>query len=180
MSEAVKVMVRCRPMNSKELDRGCSSVVDVDVQNKQINLGRTDNKSESPKSFSYDYVFGSDCAQSLIYEQSAFALVDSVLDGYNGTIFAYGQTGCGKTHTMMGSSDSEGRGIIPRTFSQIVTLTRADTNKTHLIRCSFIEIYNEEVHDLLGKDVKAKMELKESPEKGIFVKDLLMLEVDTI
>lgn len=56
-----------------------------------------------PKSFAYDYVFGPDSLQSLIYEQSAFSLVDNVLDGYNGTIFAYGQTGCGKTHTMMGT-----------------------------------------------------------------------------
>jgi hypothetical protein len=89
--------------------------------------------------------------------------VDNVLDGYNGTIFAYGQTGCGKTHTMMGNNTEEGKGIIPRTFSQIMTITKSDSTKTHLIRCSFIEIYNEEIHDLLGKDIKAKMELKESP-----------------
>lgn len=72
------------------------------------------------------------------------------------------------------------KGIIPRTFSQIITVTKNDISKTHLIRCSFIEIYNEEIHDLLGKDVKARMELKESPEKGIFVKDLNQIEVDTI
>ena len=113
---------------------------------------------EPPKSFSYDFVFATDSAQSLLYEQSAFSLVDNVLDGYNGTIFAYGQTGCGKTHTMMGNpSSEEGKGIIPRTFSQIITITKNDTAKTHLIRCSFIEIYNEEIHDLLGKDIKAKM-----------------------
>ena len=82
------------------------------------------------------------------------------MDGYNGTIFAYGQTGCGKTHTMMGTNTEEGKGIIPRTFSQIMTLTKSDNSKTHLIRCSFIEIYNEEIHDLLGKDIKARMELK--------------------
>lgn len=81
---------------------------------------------------------------------------------------------------MMGSNESEeSKGIIPRTFSQIVTITKNDA-KTHLIRCSFIEIYNEEIHDLLSKDVKAKMELKESPEKGVFVKDLLQIEVDSI
>ena len=121
-------------------------------------------------------MFGADCAQSLIYEQSAFSLVDNVLDGYNGTIFAYGQTGCGKTHTMMGTNESEeSKGIIPRTFSQIITITKNDTAKTHLIRCSFIEIYNEEIHDLLSRDAKAKMDLKESPEKGLFVKDLLQL-----
>ena len=89
--------------------------------------------------------------------------MESVLDGYNGTIFAYGQTGCGKTHTMMGGNDEESKGIIPRTFSQIITVTKNDTSKTHLIRCSFIEIYNEEIHDLLGKDVKERMDLKESP-----------------
>ena len=59
--------------------------------------------------------------------------MDSVIDGYNGTIFAYGQTGCGKTHTMMGSSSEEGKGIIPRTFSQIITITKSDASKTHLI-----------------------------------------------
>lgn len=80
-----------------------------------------------------------------------------MLDGYNGTIFAYGQTGCGKTHTMMGTATEEGKGIIPRTFNQIMTITKNDTSKTHLIRCSFIEIYNEEIHDLLGKDIKARM-----------------------
>ena len=105
-------------------------------------------------------MFATDSPQNLLYEQSAFSLVDSVLDGYNGTIFAYGQTGCGKTHTMMGTNTEEGKGIIPRTFSQIMTLTKSDNEKTHLIRCSFIEIYNEEIHDLLGKDIKARMELK--------------------
>ncbi len=60
-----------------------------------------------------------------------------------------------------------------------MTITKNDA-KTHLIRCSFIEIYNEEIHDLLSKDVKARMELKESPEKGVFVKDLLQIEVDSI
>lgn len=102
MSESVRVMVRVRPMNAKEKERGCISVVEADSKTNQINLMREDSK-EQPKSFSFDYVFAPDCAQSLIYEQSAFSLVDNVLDGYNGTIFAYGQTGCGKTHTMMGS-----------------------------------------------------------------------------
>ena len=77
--------------------------MDVDSKNKQIYLKKEDNK-EQPKTFSFDNVFAPDSAQSMIYEQSAFTLVEYVLDGYNGTIFAYGQTGCGKTHTMMGSN----------------------------------------------------------------------------
>lgn len=76
---------------------------------------------------------------------------------------------------MMGSNDSdEARGIIPRTFNQIITFTGSETEKKHLVQCSFIEIYNQEIHDLLGKNTKAKMELKESPNKGVYVKDLTM------
>lgn len=123
---------------------GCKSVVGVDSKNNQINLFKPDSSetNEIPKSFSYDFVFAPDSLQSLIYEQSAFSLVDNVLDGYNGTIFAYGQTGCGKTHTMIGTTSEEGKGIIPRTFGQIMTMTKNDSSKMHLIRCSFIEIYN--------------------------------------
>ena len=85
---------------------GCNSVVECDAKNKQINLFKEETK-EQPKSFSFDSVFATTDAQSLIYEQSAFSLVENVLDGYNGTIFAYGQTGCGKTFTMMGIPDNE-------------------------------------------------------------------------
>ena len=90
---------------SSSITLGCFNVVEVDFKNNQINLVRNDN-NEPPKSFSYDKVFGAESPQALIYQQSAFSLVDSVLDGYNGTIFAYGQTGCGKTHTMMGVPDN--------------------------------------------------------------------------
>ena len=75
----------------------------VDSKNHQINLFKPESK-EQPKCFSYDFVFAPDSLQTLIYEQSAFSLVDSVLDGYNGTIFAYGQTGSGKTFTMTGGT----------------------------------------------------------------------------
>lgn len=94
-------------------------------------------------------------------------------EGYNGTIFAYGQTGCGKSFTMTGDPNSdEYKGIIPRSFSHIMSII--DNNKTgaqYLVRCSYLEIYNEEIHDLLGDDAKAKMEIKESPDKGVFIKD---------
>lgn len=90
-----------------------------------------------------------------MYEDAAFGLVESVLEGYNGTIFAYGQTGCGKTHSMMGSHDSdEMRGIIPRAFRHIFGfIDGADQNENDrkfLLRCSYLEIYNEQILDLLG------------------------------
>lgn len=105
----------------------CESVVHIDAKVNQVNLFKPGAK-EVPKPYTFDHVFGSDSLQSYIYEQTAFSLVDSVIEGYNGTIFAYGQTGCGKTHTMMGSSESEeSRGIIPRTFSQIINFTNSES-----------------------------------------------------
>lgn len=81
--------------------------------------------------------------------------------------------GCGKTHTMMGIINSEeDQGIIPRTFSHTFLRISQTSEKIFLVSCSFIEIYNEEIRDLLGRDPKAKYELKELPDKGVFVKDL--------
>ena len=97
------------------------------------------------------------------------------MQGYNGTIFAYGQTGCGKTHTMIGvKGDKDQRGIIPNAFDHIFGYFDDQNNdkKRFLIRCSYLEIYNESVRDLLAKDVEQKLDLKENADKGVFVKDL--------
>jgi hypothetical protein len=87
-------------------------------------------------------------------------LVENVIEGYNGTIFAYGQTGCGKTHTMMGPAsslevggDENQRGIIPRAIRHIFgSIDAAETGKKFLVRCSYLEIYNEQILDLLSKN----------------------------
>ena len=171
-SECVKVMVRCRPMNTKEKERGCLKVVNVDSKLNQIDLQKP-GETDAAKVFAYDFTFGPEHSQEAIYEESAFPLVESVVEGYNGTIFAYGQTGCGKTHTMLGlPANPKEKGIIPRTFSHIMNIVNSSIKKQFLVRCSYMEIYNEEIHDLLGKDCKFRMELKESPERGVFIKDL--------
>ena len=82
--------------------------------------------------------------------------MESVIEGYNGTIFAYGQTGCGKSHTMMGYKDSpEERGIIPNAFEHIFGFIDQSNNNgmKFLVRCSYLEIYNEDIRDLLGRNV---------------------------
>ena len=179
-SECVKVMVRVRPMNQREREKRCTNVVDVDQS--AMSIGLTDpNDKDTQKVFSYDSVFPMDCHQQSVYESAAFTLVESVLEGYNGTIFAYGQTGCGKTHTMMGEpSDDKLKGIIPRAFAHIFGKIESTANKNYLIRCSYIEIYNEEIHDLIGPDVKAKLELKENPDSGVYIKGLTMHIVKSI
>ncbi|ELU08954.1 hypothetical protein CAPTEDRAFT_178367 [Capitella teleta] len=97
-----------------------------------------------------------------------------VLEGYNGTIFAYGQTGTGKTFTMEGlRSLPELRGIIPNSFAHIFgAIAKAEGDVRFLVRVSYLEIYNEEVRDLLGKDQNMRHEVKERPDVGVYVKDL--------
>jgi len=172
MSEAIKVVVRVRPMNSKEATASCQSIVHIPEGENQISICRPGD-ADGAKSFAFDSVFGEDSQQALVYERTAFRLVESVLEGYNGTIFAYGQTGCGKTHSMVGKLDDQQlHGLIPRSFTHVLKVAGETTTKEFLLRCSFIEIYNEEIHDLLGTDTKAKLDIKESTEKGLFIKDL--------
>ena len=116
----------------------------VDKDTNQIILNSPENEADV-RQFTYDSVYGMDSTQKAIYDETAFPLVESVLNGYNGTIFAYGQTGCGKTHTMMGLPDDENKGIIPKAFDHVYGAIDDDANssKKFLVRASFIEIYME-------------------------------------
>jgi len=180
--EAVKVVVRCRPMNSKEQADGRKSVIDCNVPLSQITISNPDAGalSADPKSFTFDAVYDEDSAQKAVYAETAYPLVESVLSGYNGTIFAYGQTGCGKTHTMQGRADPpELRGVIPNSFDHIFDHIKLATGTEFLVRCSYLEIYNEEIRDLLAADHTQKLELHEDPDRGVFVKDLTQVVVDS-
>ncbi|NWV74093.1 KIF17 protein, partial [Dasyornis broadbenti] len=94
-----------------------------------------------------------------IYTEIAYPLVEGVTEGYNGTIFAYGQTGSGKSFTMQGVVDpSSHKGIIPRAFEHIFESIQRAENAKFPLRASYLEIYNEDVQDLLGADTKQKLE----------------------
>ncbi len=179
-TETVKVMVRVRPMNGKEKKQKCKNVLNTDKKEKTICF-KDDNQTNT-KVYSYDNVFIPSDTQKEVYENSAFKIVENLLEGYNGTIFAYGQTGCGKTFSMLGDiNDEKNKGIIPRACSHILTRIAADKSnfQTFVINCSFIELYNEKVYDLMDKE-KIKKDLKESPKKGVFVKDLRFISVASI
>lgn len=93
-----------------------------------------------------------------------------VLEGYNSTIFAYGQTGCGKSFSMQGVADpTSQRGIIPRAFEHIFEAISVESGVKYLVWASYLEIYNEEIRDLLGADIKKRLDLKECPERGVYV-----------
>ncbi|XP_032038724.1 kinesin-like protein KIF15 [Aythya fuligula] len=173
--DAIKVYVRVRPPSEgtalTDGDQGlCLSVL-------SSNTIRLHSKPE-PKIFTFDYVANMDTTQESVFSSVAKNIVESCMNGYNGTIFAYGQTGSGKTFTMMGPSDSDNfthslRGVIPRSFEYLFFLIerekeKAGSGKSFLCKCSFIEIYNEQIFDLLDS-ASAGLFLREHIKKGVFV-----------
>ncbi|XP_030183003.1 kinesin-like protein KIF17 isoform X3 [Lynx canadensis] len=174
-SESVKVVVRCRPMNQRERELNCQPVVTVDSARGQCFIQNPGAADEPPKQFTFDGAYHMDHFTEQIYNDIAYPLVEGVTEGYNGTIFAYGQTGSGKSFTMQGLPDpSSQRGIIPRAFEHVFESVQCAENTKFLVRASYLEIYNEDVRDLLGAESKQKLELKEHPEKGVYVKGLSM------
>ncbi len=104
--------------------------------------------------FTFDYVYDEESSQEFVYENTAKMQVESVLEGYNATILAYGQTGTGKTYTMEGfkySGNDPSRGIVPRSMEEIFRFIQMQQNKntTFMVRASYLQIYNETISDLL-------------------------------
>ncbi|KAK1746436.1 kinesin family protein [Skeletonema marinoi] len=163
-SETIKVAFRLRPLNSTEKQDGrkVCCVVHEDEGVIEMQYG------DSSKRFTFDSVFSASSSQRRIYDVTTAPLVQSVLEGFNGTVFAYGQTGAGKTHTMEGS-------IIPTTFEHIFDHIALNSAKDrYLVHASFFEIYNEEIRDLLtaGKSQQNSLELRESTDAGVYVQGL--------
>ncbi|XP_031717460.1 kinesin-like protein KIF3C isoform X2 [Anarrhichthys ocellatus] len=177
-SESVKVVVRCRPLNRKEESNGpAGCIVQMDLRLGQVILRNPRAPASEPqKTFTFDAVYDANSKQGDLYDESVRPLIDSVLAGFNGTIFAYGQTGTGKTYTMQGAwMDPEKRGVIPNAFDHIFThISRSQSDKQYLVRASYLEIYLEEVLDLLDPNHgnARALELRESPESGVYVRDL--------
>ncbi|XP_008282437.1 kinesin-like protein KIF15 [Stegastes partitus] len=175
-SDSIKVFVRVRP-----LTQGTGLTTDGDqslcLTVTSPNTIRLLSKPE-PRTFTYDHVADMDTSQDSVFSSVAKNIVESCMNGYNGTIFAYGQTGSGKTFTMLGPSEldnftDELRGVIPRSFEYLFFLInreaeRSGQSKSFLCKCSFIEIYNEQIYDLLDT-ASASLFLRENIKKGVFV-----------
>jgi len=158
-------------MSTQEKIDNRENIVDIDTKEGVARIRRPGTKDF--KDFTFDAVYDENTIQANFYEHTGYAIVESVMDGYNGTIFAYGQTGTGKTHTMVGPPEPEElHGVIPRTFAHIFENININPAKKFLVRASYLEIYNEEIRDLLSKNPKQKLELKDHPDGGVFVKDL--------
>ena len=181
--ECVQVIVRCRPLFGKELAEGRQRIVDMDTSRGEVVLKnpKASHPSEAERKFTFDRIFDWECTQREVYDGAAARIVDAAIEGYNGTVFCYGQTGTGKTHTMEGKDEPpELRGIIPSAFNHVFDAIDGSEGRNYLIRASFLEIYNENVRDLLGKDQSRTCDLKEDPDKGVYVKDLTTFVVKSV
>ncbi|XP_071987108.1 kinesin-like protein KIF11 isoform X2 [Engystomops pustulosus] len=181
----IQVVVRCRPFNQMERKASSHSVLEFDPQRKEVSV-RTGgiNDKLGKKNYTFDMVFGPTAKQIEVYRSVVCPILDEVIMGYNCTIFAYGQTGTGKTFTMEGerSTDEEFTweqdplaGIIPRTLHQI--FEKLSENGTEFsVKVSLLEIYNEELFDLLSPspDVSERLQMFDDPrnKRGVIIKGL--------
>nr|AAH82827.1 LOC397908 protein [Xenopus laevis] len=186
----IQVVVRCRPFNQLERKASSHSVLECDSQRKEVYV-RTGgiNDKLGKKTYTFDMVFGPAAKQIDVYRSVVCPILDEVIMGYNCTIFAYGQTGTGKTFTMEGerSSDEEFTweqdplaGIIPRTLHQI--FEKLSENGTEFsVKVSLLEIYNEELFDLLSPspDVGERLQMFDDPrnKRGVIIKGLEEISV---
>ncbi|KAL0879146.1 hypothetical protein ABMA27_002941 [Loxostege sticticalis] len=168
LNECVKVVVRCRPLSEKEKNEGYDEVVKVWPERGAVQVY---NPKGQDKLFTYDAAYDCTADTQTIYDEMVRPLVASVLDGFNGCVFAYGQTGTGKTHTMEGTPDHEG--VIPRTFRHIWAHIEntASPDVTHLVSCSYVELYLEDVRDLLAKDCK-KLTIRGQELNGFYIPEM--------
>nr|CAD7441244.1 unnamed protein product [Timema bartmani] len=171
------VVVRIRPLSEKEIKSRFKNIIRIDHPNHISILNLTHNGDERPKTFAFDAVLGEASSQEDVYECFGRPVVEKVLEGYNGTIFAYGQTGSGKTYTMEGVQENKDEwGIVPNAihhiFLAIDQVTDRDKTVSFSVRVSYVEVYNENIHDLLSEDHTASLSIREDPLLGVFVKRL--------
>ncbi|KAL7811276.1 P-loop containing nucleoside triphosphate hydrolase protein [Trichoderma aethiopicum] len=160
----INVVVRCRGRSQREVKENSTVVVNADgVKGQVIELSMGAN-ALSNKTYSFDRVFSPAADQSMVFDDVVKPILEEMLAGYNCTIFAYGQTGTGKTYTMSGDmSDTLGMlsdeaGIIPRVLQQLFNKLENE-NTDNCVKCSFIELYNEELRDLLSTDESTKLKI---------------------
>ncbi|OIW23969.1 kinesin motor domain-containing protein [Coniochaeta ligniaria NRRL 30616] len=156
-STNINVVVRCRGRNDREVKENSTVVVKTDgSKGSTVELSMGPN-ALSNKTYNFDRVFSPAADQSMVFDEVVKPILDEVISGFNCTIFAYGQTGTGKTYTMHGDMTesfgmmSDAAGIIPRVLNALFHKLEDDETES-AVRCSFIELYNEELRDLLSAD----------------------------
>ena len=162
----VNVICRFRPMNELEKTSGNEQVC---VFTSPTSLTFNSSREKNVYRFNFDRIFPPSSTQKDIYDFGVKGIIDSVLDGYNGTVLAYGQTSSGKTYTMQGEMETENtQGIIPRMISHVFKHISKNEGTDFMIKVSMIEIYQEKIRDLFDIS-KVNLNIREDSIKGIYV-----------
>ncbi|KAF2634930.1 kinesin-domain-containing protein [Massarina eburnea CBS 473.64] len=191
----IKVVVRCRPFNSREIARNAQLIVKMNggqtVLSPPANIDTKGKAAkaalEGSKTFAFDRSYWSFdrnapnyAGQSDLFDDLGKPLLDNAFGGYNNCIFAYGQTGSGKSYSMMGYGKDAG--IIPMICQDMferIKVMQADKNLSCTVEVSYLEIYNEKVRDLLNPTTKGNLKVREHPSTGPYVEDLAKLVVSS-
>uniref|UniRef100_A0AAX7TMQ3 Kinesin motor domain-containing protein n=1 Tax=Astatotilapia calliptera TaxID=8154 RepID=A0AAX7TMQ3_ASTCA len=172
----VRVALRCRPLVPKEINEGCQSCLTFVPGEPQVIVG-------TEKAFTYDYVFEPTAEQEEVFSTAVSPLLSGLFKGYHATVLAYGQTGSGKTFSMGGTyttaqENEPSVGVIPRVIRCIFAEKEQRTDCEFCLAVSYLEIYNEEILDLLcsSKD-KPAISIREDPKEGIKIVGLTEKQV---
>ena len=164
--ERVMVHLRIRPLSEDDIARyGQNSSVEYTDDSRGIVTLRKDYEK---KTFNFDSVFDGNSRQDEIFNRVAHPVVSSVIEGYNGTIFSYGQTGTGKTFTMIGAG-GESQGIIPKSAQYIFNHIQNCTTHGFTVKVGFLQIYMEMLQDLLNPNAEKQIRIREDPEEGVYL-----------
>ncbi|MQL80584.1 hypothetical protein Taro_013038 [Colocasia esculenta] len=182
----VQVLLRCRPLSEDEMRVKMPVVISCHENRREVSVVQTIANKQIDRTFTFDRVFGPKSQQKELFDSAISPIVNEVLEGYNCTIFAYGQTGTGKTYTMEGGGRKakngefpSDAGVIPRSVRQIFDILEAQSAEYNM-KITFLELYNEEITDLLAPDEskftedkgKKPIALMEDGKGGVFVRGL--------
>ncbi|KAH0747613.1 hypothetical protein KY285_009270 [Solanum tuberosum] len=179
----VQVIIRIRPLSNSEISlQGHGKCVRQESSQTMTWIGHPESR------FTFDMVADENVTQEMLFKAAGVPMVENCMEGYNSCVFAYGQTGSGKTHTMLGDIEGGTRrhsvncGMTPRVFEYLFSRmqkereARREENIKFTCRCSFLEIYNEQILDLLDPS-SVNLQIREDTKKGIHVEDLKEVEV---
>jgi kinesin family member 5 len=162
----VRVICRVRPANKSEIAKGKGDCVKLSPKSVMMTSGSEEN-------FTFDAVFGPKSTQAELFTDAALPLVHDILEGYNATIFAYGQTSSGKTYTMEGSDirSERDKGIIPRVVEALFeSVADADENIEFQFLVSYVEVYMEKIRDLLDENqIRTNLSIREDKVRGVYI-----------
>ncbi|XP_071502973.1 chromosome-associated kinesin KIF4A-like [Diadema antillarum] len=172
---SVRVALRSRPLIPKEVSEGCQPCLSFTPGEPQVVLGKD-------KAFTYDYVFKPEDPQEMVYKRVVDNLVDGLFKGYNATVLAYGQTGSGKTYAMGNAynmTDEVNMGVIPRVIRRIFRDIEEKKDVEIILKVSYLEIYKEDINDLLMPQKKESLAIREDIAGGIRVAGLSEVVVES-